>query len=121
MKIKSETENNIDIIEDDIVNISPSLLSLLLKDKTTNENIKWGTNDYELYGVLFNEKSQITVELITGNYSFIIQPRASKSKYIQEQRIKNRAEVFTPSCKAFKFCACFASGEFPFTLIGFVS
>lgn len=97
MRNRTEIEKRIDIIEDDISDINPDLLKLLLKDKTTRENIMWCTKDYESKGSQYNEHAQIQVELITGRYSNIIQPRAAKSKAVQEKRIKKRAEVFTPS------------------------
>lgn len=97
MNNRTEIEKRIDILEDDIARINPTLLKLLLKDKTTRGNIMWCTKDYESYGPLYDEHAQIQVELITGRYSNVIQPRAAKSKAVQEQRIKKRAEVFTPS------------------------
>ena len=45
-----ELEKKIDILEDDIADISPEILRLLLKDKTTKKNILWCTKDYEAYG-----------------------------------------------------------------------
>ena len=94
---RSEIERRIDIIEDDIAKINPRLLKLLLKDKTTGNNILWCTKDYEEYGPEYDEHSQIFVELITCGNSRIIQPRAAKAKAVQEMRIRKRAEVFTPS------------------------
>lgn len=93
---KKEIEK-IDILEYDIANTNPTLLRLLLKDKTTRKNIMWCTKDYESYGALFDEHAEIKVDLITGRFARVIQPRAAKSKAVQEQRIKKRAEVFTPS------------------------
>lgn len=97
MNNRTEIEKRIDILEDDIAGINPTLLRLLLKDKTTRGNIMWCTKDYESYGPQYDEHAQIQAELITGRFSNIIQPRAAKSKSVQEQRIKKRAEVFTPS------------------------
>jgi len=94
---RTEIETRIDILEDDIADINPMLLSLLLKDKTTRKNILWCTKDYESYGPEYDEHAQMKVELITGRFSNVIQPRSAKSKAVQEQRIKKRAEVFTPS------------------------
>ncbi len=94
---RTEIKKRIDILEDDITNINPILLKLLLKDKTTRGNIMWCTKDYESYGPLYNEHAQMQVELITGRFSNIIQPRSVKSKVVQEQRAKKRAEVFTPA------------------------
>lgn len=68
-------------------------MRLLLKDKTTKKNILWCTKDYEAYGYEFNEQAEMKVELITGVYFNVIQPRAAKSKEVQERRIRKRAEV----------------------------
>lgn len=92
-----EIEKIIDILEGDIADSNPALLKLLLKDKTTRGNIMWCTKDYKSYGPLYDEHAQIQVELITGHFSDIIQPRAVKPKAVQEQRVKKRAEVFTPA------------------------
>ena len=37
---------NIDILEEAISDLHPSLLKLLIKDKTTRRNILWCTKDY---------------------------------------------------------------------------
>lgn len=42
--------NRIDIKENDILELNPSLLGLLLKDMTTGKNILWGTDNYEKLG-----------------------------------------------------------------------
>ena len=39
-------EQNIDIKENDLLKIDPELLSILLKDKTTGNNIIWATDNY---------------------------------------------------------------------------
>lgn len=78
-------KESLDILEDDI---PPTILKLLLRDKTTHKNIMWCTKDYEVYGYSYNEHAQIQIELITGRFSNIIQPRAAKTKYVQEQRKK---------------------------------
>ena len=88
----------IDVIEENIQNIHPSLLRALLKDKTTGDNIIWATDDYsELYGEKFACDREITDKLITGKYWKVIQPRTAKLKEKQNDRTKKRAEVFTPS------------------------
>lgn len=97
MARRTEIEKKIDIIEDDIAAIDPALLKLLLQDKTTRGNILWGTKDYENYGSEYEEYKPMDVKLITGALSTVIQPRAAKSKEIQRTRIRDRAEVFTPS------------------------
>ena len=90
-------EKRIDSLEDDIADIDPRLLKLLLQDKTTRKNILWCTKDYESFGPEYGERRQMAVELITGRSSRVIQPRAAKSKAVQEMRVRKRAEVFTPS------------------------
>ena len=94
---RTEIEKRIDILEDDIADINPVILRLLLKDKTTKKNILWCTKDYESYGAEYDERAEMKVELITGAFFNVIQPRAAKSKEVQERRIRKRAEVFTPS------------------------
>lgn len=40
----------IDITEQRIQELSPSLLKILLSDKTTKKFIRWGTGNYKGYG-----------------------------------------------------------------------
>ncbi len=94
---RTDIEKKIDIVEDDIVDIDPVILRILLKDKTTRKNILWCTKDYESYGDEYSEQAEMKVKSITGQYFNIIQPRAAKPKDVQERRIRKRAEVFTPS------------------------
>lgn len=88
---------SIDILEEDIIRIDVNLLKILLKDRTTNKNIIWATDDYIELGNGFLSSEQITIEEITGIYGTVIQPRITKEKNEQNLRTKNRAEVFTPS------------------------
>lgn len=88
---------NIEIKEDLIQNIDSKLLELLLTDRSTNRNIVWATNDYIEYGELYSPECEITTDLITGTFSNIIRPRVTKAKEEQNNRTRNRAEVFTPS------------------------
>ncbi len=94
---RTELEKKIDILEDDIADIDPLILKMLLKDKTTNKNILWCTKDYEYLGNEYDERAEMKIELITGAFVNVIQPRAAKSKEVQDRRIRERAEVFTPS------------------------
>lgn len=73
------------------------VLKSLLKDKSTKENIIFGTNAYTGNDVSIDEKSQITIDILNIFGSEIIQPRVSKSLEQQAQRTKSKAEVFTPS------------------------
>ena len=92
----AELSQDIDVLEDSIIRLDIGLLKLLLKDKTTNRNIMWATTDYEPLGKGYEEFSEITPELITREHSTVIQPRITKSLNAQSDRIRERAEVFTP-------------------------
>ena len=59
---------SIDILEEDIICIDVNLLKILLKDRTTNKNIIWATDDYIELGNGFLSSEQITIEEITGIY-----------------------------------------------------
>lgn len=87
----------IDVKENKIYNLDPIILNLLLKDNTTKKNIIWATNNYEKKGRSYYFDSQIYDYLITGINGEVIKPRVKKSKEEQNDRIKNKAEVFTPS------------------------
>lgn len=93
MKIK----NSVDIIEKDILDFDKAVLEILLKDRTTQKNILWATDDYEVFGELYRAECQITMNLITADGSHVIQPRTTKSQQNQSDRRKRKAEVFTPS------------------------
>ncbi len=88
---------SIDISENEILKFSTTLLSILLFDRTTRRNIIWGTADYEKYGEEYKAQFPINIHLITGEFKNIIQPRVYKKKTHQLERIKSKAEVFTPS------------------------
>ena len=87
-------ENLVDILENDF---SPEILALLLRDHTTGRNILWCTHDYESKGEGYQYADEILPELITGEHGTIIRPRVLKSKAEQSDRVKDMAEVFTPS------------------------
>jgi hypothetical protein len=90
-------QKEVDIIEDKILNKYPNILDILLRDQTTNQNIFWATDNYEHLGDSYSFSSPITTDLITGKNGNIIMPRVLKDKILQQSRIKNMAEVFTPS------------------------
>ncbi|MGL6120951.1 MAG: restriction endonuclease subunit M [Fusobacteriaceae bacterium] len=95
--IEISNNNNIDIDENKIYHSNPELLLTLLKDRTTKKNLIWATDFYKNYGEYYQKKQQIKVELITGYNKWIIKPRIEKNKEQQQQRSKEKAEVFTPS------------------------
>ena len=72
-------EEKLDVIEEDIVQYSQELLNILLKDRTTKENIIWATSDYISHGELYAATEQIYASLITGVHSKLIQPRVAKA------------------------------------------
>lgn len=63
------------------------LLALLLKDKTTGENIIWATDTHPVF---MSEKDILL-------HSEAIRPRVEKSLDEQAARTKKKAEVFTPT------------------------
>jgi hypothetical protein len=85
----------IDIREDYLLK-KDNLLEILLKDKTTANNILWATDSYTQMGEMFAQQAEIKTELVTGAYGSLIQPRAIKSKEEQLYRTRDKAEVFTP-------------------------
>ncbi len=87
----------IDILEEDIKEFSPQVLDILLKDKTTKKNIIWATDNYSVHGFGFNFDDQITIDSVTGFHSDVVKPRTEKTREKQSMRIREKAEVFTPS------------------------
>lgn len=90
-------EIRVDIKENKILELDSNLMSILLKDNSSGKNIIWATDDYLQYDPSFTKDSQITVFAITGKNGNIIKPRTEKSKQEQLTRVRDKAEVFTPS------------------------
>ena len=88
---------NADVLEDSLMELNQKLLSILLFDRTSKRNIIWATEDYADLGSEYTAESEILPELITGEHTTLIQPRISKSKEEQMRRVRDKAEVFTPS------------------------
>jgi len=87
----------VDIREDDILNKYSNVLDILLLDRTSGKNIFWATNNYEYLGDNYQFLSQITTKSITGSNGKVIMPRVLKNKILQKSRVKEMAEVYTPS------------------------
>ncbi len=92
----------IDIRENEIFERFPELLSILLKDCTLSTedcqvNIFWASGNYVDLGVGYQYNDQITISAITGKNGDIIKPRAVKGRETRQQRVREMAEVFTPS------------------------
>lgn len=90
-------QKEVDIIEDKILKNYPNILDTLLRDQTTKQNIFWATDNYEHLGDGYSFSSSITTDLITNQNGNVIMPRVLKDKLLQHSRVKNMAEVFTPS------------------------
>ena len=87
----------IDILENRLMTDSPELLTKLLTDHTTQQNIFWATDSYAHLGEGYRSQDAITAEKITGEHGNIIRPRAVKAREEQQRRSREMAEVFTPS------------------------
>lgn len=92
-----------DISEDSIRAQMPHILDILLIDRTAStarkpRNIIWANDHYIMYGAdAYAPTAQIKPELITGEHSGLIMPRALKTAAVQKKRTKVKAEVFTPA------------------------
>ena len=87
----------IDILENDILEKYPEVLDILLRDHTTQQNIFWATDNYQELGDNYQFTANILTSSITGINGQIIMPRVKKDKYLQQSRVREMAEVFTPS------------------------
>lgn len=88
--------SQVDILENTIRR-HRDLLEMLLIDRTRTRldkvhNIFWMTDSY--FGHRFED--EIKIEDITGENTYVIQPRIAKTKEEQKARTHDRAEVFTP-------------------------
>ena len=89
--------NEVDILENDLREQYPEVLDILLRDHTTQKNIFWATDNYQYIGKDYDFASPILPELITGEHGNVIMPRVKKDKDLQQSRVRDMAEVFTPS------------------------
>ena len=87
----------VDIKEENLLLIDMQILNILLFDHSSKKNIIWAADNYQQYGHGFGFSDEITIEKITGNYGEIIKPRSKKTNEEKNKRIKENAEVFTPS------------------------
>ena len=89
--------NRIDIKENYIYWLDNELLKILLKDRSSNKNIIWATDNYAHKGFGYQKSDEISIMAITGHKGGVVKPRIEKSKKEQTDRIRDKAEVFTPS------------------------
>lgn len=92
-----QLEKTADIKENEIAELDCELLSILLKDRSSGRNILWATDNYISRGISYAPSCPISVKQISGKCGKVIRPRIDKSKREQQVRIKDKAEVFTPS------------------------
>lgn len=95
--MKAALFNTIDTKENFLINVAPDLLAILLRDMTTGRNIIWATDNYVQFGADYSAEKEIKREHITGRNGGIIKPRTEKSRAEQQRRVRQKAEVFTPS------------------------
>lgn len=88
---------SVDINENEIVDLCPGLISILLKDKASDKNIIWATDNYASLGHGYQFKDHISIDHITGSNSGVIKPRTKKTVQAQSSRSREKAEVFTPA------------------------
>lgn len=89
--------NKVDIKENDVLRYDRQLLTILLKDNSTKKNIIWATDNYASFGPDYSVNEQIAIPLISGKNGDLIKPRVEKNKKEQIARVRDKAEVFTPS------------------------
>ena len=87
----------IDIKENYLYSFDVNLLKILLVDRTTRKNIIWATDAYAALGNQYQNDSQIIPSCITGLFGNVIKPRCDKTRSEQSERIRDKAEVFTPA------------------------
>lgn len=87
----------LDLFDEELMTYGEPLLSILLKDRTTNQNIIWATNDYLKLGESYKAENEISMYSIKCRKEKFIRPRITKSYEKQNHRTKEKAEVFTPS------------------------
>lgn len=100
MFIREDTvQKNIklEIFDDNLAIYGKSLLGILLKDRTTGKNIIWATDDYIELGEMYRAKNEISLNTVNGGNEKFIRPRITKSYEKQNDRTREKAEVFTPS------------------------
>ena len=84
-------------IADDILRMQRlGFLEKLLYDRTTKQNILWGTDAHAALGEDFLRDREIHESLITGDHSGVIKTRAEKEKSQQNDRTRQHGEVSTP-------------------------
>ena len=90
-------EIRVDVKENKILEMDALLLSILLKDNSSGKNLIWATDGYAQKGFGYGGNDHIDIYAITGANGNLIKPRTEKTKQEQLSRVRDKAEVFTPS------------------------
>lgn len=90
-------EIRVDVKENKILEMDASLLSILLKDNSSGKNLIWATDGYASKGFGYGSNDHIEIYAIAGTNGNLIKPRTEKTKQEQLSRVRDKAEVFTPS------------------------
>ena len=77
--------------------VPEEVLAVLLKDRSTDKNLIWATDDYAVRGKGFGANDEMQIAQIIDKDNPVIRPRVDKNADEQRQRSVKRAEVFTPS------------------------
>ena len=85
------------ITQESIFHYNRELLALLLRDRTTKQNIIWATNDYAYLGFGYSDSDEIKVDYVTRRNGNMVRPRILKALDTKADRTRDKAEVFTPS------------------------
>lgn len=80
-----------------VYKLTSRILEILLKDRSTEKNILWATDNYSLHGPEYEKGKTIELPLITVHHSRLVKPRTMKSQRDHVFRTRNMAEMFTPS------------------------
>ncbi len=83
--------------DNNLLEINRSLLEVLLKDNSTGRNILWATDDYLKFGSACSSDKEIKINQVLLRKGGIIKPRIEKTAAEQRRRVRQKAEVFTPS------------------------
>lgn len=94
----------LDISDEPLFGRDPELLEILLRDHTLSDpkkgiwrNITWATHDYASQGKEYAYSASIRPEHVMGDHQNIVQPRIHRDEFINGRRVKEMAEVYTPS------------------------
>ena len=83
-----------DINENNIDEMYPGVIDILLVDRTTRKNIIFASENYKKHGFGPGEKDFIKKDMIFRKRGSVIKPRIYKSVSEQKKRSKDMAEVF---------------------------